>query len=155
MWGREHDSVQWAARRNTGAAHADYCAMLHQHMADLARDSDTRKAEVARWEGLRTTFRVMSSALYAIDPKDAHAPRHIAALEHYMYNVGKCEYKNILGHGRPAVEDCAAHGFFMVDPVARQLMQEARANHDDAAFLNRSYWDPPPPSLSLPRKEAE
>lgn len=119
------------------AARADYLFTTHLHTAHLASKYGD-KAEEERQRTLSTTFLVLGDAL-----RTHHADKGtVAALNDYMYTVGKCEYKNILGHGRPAHDDCAEHGFFMVDPRARTAMDEARAGINMTQYPTVSYWKP-------------
>ncbi len=106
-------------------------------MAHLAKKAGDR-AEEERWRQLTTTFLVLDKAA----EDNRNDARTITALSHYMHEVGVCEYKNILGHGRPAKEDCSEDGFFMVDMRARIAMDAARATIDVRPYPTVSYWHP-------------
>lgn len=136
-------------------AHTSYLYTIHLHIADMSKTAGDAVAE-ERWRKLATTFLVAGNAAIALrddvnleeKEQNPFAPgqetsRTLTALEDYVYNVGKCEYKNILGHGRPAVEDCSEHGFFMVDERARVAMDKARQSIDLSKYPTQSYWSTP------------
>jgi hypothetical protein len=128
--------VPWYETRSVCAADASYLVAIHQHMAVLAA-AGTRHAEVPRWERLAHRFGAVQMALQDLDEHDRDATVKLNALSLYMYRVGKCEWKNIIGFGY-ASQDCCENGFFMVDPVARTLIDAAEARQVRKPPV--SYW---------------
>lgn len=108
-------------RKSAAFGRASYLIVIHRHMAALA-EAAKDSAEFARQKRLEQTFTHLSEAYHSVDEKGTKGDATLAALEHYEYNLCKCKYKNILGHGRPHVENCSEYAFFMVDPLAREAM---------------------------------
>jgi hypothetical protein len=118
-------------RKDNAFARAEYLVAVHQHAGALAKAA-ANPAEIVRQRDLARAFEALSHAVRGVDTRDREGVAILSALEHYEYSLGKCEFKNILGIGRPDVEDCADYAFFMVDRRARVAMAGASRALEEA-----------------------
>jgi len=93
-------------------------------MGNLSRQ-EKNPVEESRQSNLEETFETLQKAFLSLEKTEDKADEKLDALRQYQYQLGKCEYKTILGI-QQSTEDCSEHAFSWVDPIARDLMTAAK-----------------------------
>lgn len=122
---QQHELLR--TRRAMGHNNAIYMKAIHQEMADRVKEVN-RPSEVKRNQKVIAACEQLEQAFNSVDITNNNtkeAEKQLDALHHYMFNLGKCEVKNIYGYGRPFVEDCVDYAFYMVDPMIRNFINPA------------------------------
>lgn len=135
----EHSST-WEYRKGTLVANASYLAATHTHMEALAKNARTVDPDVvAAQENLRHAYDTLFTACIALDKKEHMATDLVDELGAYMYNLGKCEWKNVAGL-RELIVDCESNAMFHVHDTTRDFLKEAEIkSHAKRADL-RNAW---------------
>lgn len=113
-------------RITDGNNHACYLSVIHKHGQKLAEAANNTQ-EAQNQGDLVKAFDALGVAYRSINtkkPDDAHVK--LLILEAYEYNLGKCEYKKLIGMSHLAPEfPCSEDAFYGLPPLASELLSGA------------------------------